>query len=205
MQQDNPNVAMADGGYFAAPIPQAAPVYGYGPLTGSGGPAADSPGRSATDGVPPLVVAAVAALVMAAVAALWLGLTMIVTVHAAESVARDVTGGAARSLGGSGFTTRGLLLILNGVANCWLGVQLVRGWSPARVIVTGLCGWWVCYWLYQAARATHAFGQLAGSPFGSFGFGQLAFMATVGILLLAGWAAATAALLWTTGSSRHFS
>jgi hypothetical protein len=148
---------------------------------------------AAIAGAPPLVVAAASSLVIAAVAALWLGLTMLVALNA--------FGGGAGS-GRLGFD--GVFLVANGLADLYLAYQLIRGSDAARWVVSGMCGCWVIYWLYEVSRTNHAFRQLSATPFGSTGFRDIALMATFGVLLLAGWAGTTVGLLWMTSTVRHF-
>jgi hypothetical protein len=185
-----------DGGYFAAARPSTAPQeqYGYGqPVSSSGvGPRRSVPPAGGLGDVPALVTVASAFLVIAGVAALWLGLTLVVSVSSLPFAASPAA---------HGVSVRGWLLLLNGAADLYLPYQLVRGWGPARIMVSVACGWWLLYWLYETSRASRALGALSGD-LGNLG--GLGFMATLGLLLLAAWAGITGGLLWTQGSSAHF-
>jgi hypothetical protein len=174
-----------DGGYFAPPLP-VQPAQGYGPPP----PVVPTPARPA--GLPPLVVASATSLALAGIAALWLGLTML------------IAGGTFGDYESGHLGARGALLLVNGLANGALVTLLLRGLEPARWAATAICACWVVYWLYQDTRATHAFAQIGFGAEGVPGLHGLTFMATLGLLLLAGWAAATAAMLWTPAAARHF-
>jgi hypothetical protein len=190
----------ADGGFFAAPIPPQAgqpqdpfaQQPSYGPPGRFVPPPPPALSQHTADGPPPFVISAITSLVIAGVAAIWLGMSMLTLVSTFGSD------------GGSGITSRGTFLLLNGLANLGLVYVLLRGSEPARWAATAICGFWVLYWLYQVTRATKAFSDIGLVPAG-FGFGRLTFMATVGLLLLAVWPAVTAALLWLSASTRHFS
>lgn len=144
-------------------------------------------------GPPPYVVAAVTSLALASVAAAWVALTGLVALNAFGGTSDGPS------------LLKALFLLANAAGNGVLGVWLLQGVAPARALSSLLCGGWTLYWLAQAGKARHALGLVTDSPFGGSGVGQLATMATLGVLLLAGWAAATAALLWAPGNSRHFS
>lgn len=190
-----------DGGYFATATPStfAAPhvgAPGYGPTPGVPGgsdPRPPLPVPGGPTSLPTPVVISAAFLLLAGVGALWSGLTVLVSLNSLPFAASPV---------GDSLNLRGWLLLLNGAGNLYLAFQLLRGWNPARVLTTVVCGWWLLYWLYQTSQASRAFGELMGSPFGNLG--GLGFMITLGLLLLAGWAAATAGLLWLPGVSPHF-
>jgi hypothetical protein len=207
-----------DGGFFAPPPPPRADPPAYGP-PGYGPPA--RPDGAGTDGgwrarlslgdVPPLVAVAAAYLVLAGVAALWLSLSAAV-----------VTSSVHLPLRGAVETT---LLLTNGVGNLVLASLLVRGWALSRPLATGVCAWWVLYWLHVASQVHGAFRVLSRpfpassgldpsvfgpNAFGATGFtppgfGAIATMLTLGVVLLALWAALTAAVLWTPSAARHFS
>lgn len=186
-----PAPSAMDGGYFAAPVP-AQPIGGYGmPSGGAGGWSAAPAPRTGGD-VPAWVVVVATVLVLTGAAAGWLGLTMVVTLDAIGAV------GA-----GEGVLVRALLLLLNAAANLVLAHQLLRGAEQARWLVSGLCGWWVVYWLWKTSQLGELTGSAAASPFGS-GLGQVGTMLTLGLLLLSGLAAGTAGLLWTSSAGRHF-
>lgn len=198
----------ADGGFFAPPRP-ADPArgqggYGYGPTPPglSGGPSSGGPGggHAVTGGVPAFVAAAAAFLVLAGVAALWLGLAGMVVVNAAH-----VPVGAGTPV--DSFVLRGLFLLGNGAADFYLAYQLVRGQQLARILASVVCGWWVLYWIYQASKASSAFGKAsaAAREWGLPGMGQVGTVATLGLLLLAAWAGVTAWLVWSPSASKHFS
>jgi hypothetical protein len=178
-----PDATAPDGGFFAAPIPT---QVGYGPP-----PTPTAPSPSLPESTPALVIAAVTSLGMAAIAATWLGLSML-------SIVSTVGTGNAPGLAG-----RGAFLVINGLVDVWLSYLLLRGVDAARWGVSFVCAWWLAYWLYQDTRATHALSQV-GLALDGTSFGGLAVMATLGLLLLAGWAGATAGVLWTSPSSRHF-
>lgn len=166
-------------GYFASPLSTTAP------------PAPPVP--MVEPNLPPYVVAAVTSLALTSVAATWVALTGLVALHAFGGTYDGPS------------LAKALLLLLNVAANGVLGARLLRGWAPARPLLSVICGGWTLYWLVQAGKAHHVLAQLMDSPFGGGGLGQVAAMATLGVLLLAGWAAATAALLWAPGNSRYFS
>jgi hypothetical protein len=198
----------ADGGFFAPPRP-AEPAWGqggigYGPTPpGSfGGPSSGGPvgGRAVTGGVPAFVAAAAAFFVLAGVAALWLGLAGMVVVNAAH-----VPVGAGTEV--DSFVLRGLFLLGNGAVDFYLAYQLVRGQQLAKILASVVCGWWVLYWIYQASQASSAFGKAssAAREWGLHGLGQVGTVATLGLLLLAAWAGATAWLVWSPSASKHFS
>ncbi|MCW2543673.1 MAG: hypothetical protein JWM40_1225 [Frankiales bacterium] len=189
----------ADGGFFASPIPSQQqpfqpeqPSYGPPARFGSPPPATTLPSQTTTAGPPPFVVGAVTSLVIAGVAAAWVGLSMLTLVSSFGGV------------GGGGLGSRGVFLLVNGVLDLGLGYVLLRGLDQARWAATAVCGFWLLYWLYQVTRATQAFSDIGLAPAG-FGFGRLTFMATLGLLLLAAWPAATATLLWFSASTKHFS
>jgi hypothetical protein len=126
------------------------------------------------------------------VAAIWLGLSLLTLVSA---------------FGGDDGTTEatfdGWFLLLNGVVDIPLAYYLLRRVQAARWLITAICAFWLVYWLYQLTRisgASSVLRDLVGNRFGG-----LTLMADLGLLLLAGWAAVTGALLWLSGSSRHFS
>jgi hypothetical protein len=142
-------------------------------------------------GPPALVVSAVTSLVIAGVAALWLGMAML-------------TLSSAFGAGfGNGFSGRGVFLLVNGGVNLALVPVLLRGVEWAQWAATAVTAWWVLYWAYQLTRATQAFHDLGVASVG-FGLERITMMTSLGLLLLIGWAAATAALLWLPDGKRHF-
>jgi hypothetical protein len=153
---------------------------------GSGGQ--ERPPAFLADQPPELVTVSCVLLLVAAATALWLGLTMLTV----SSAALGATGG---------ITWRGLLLIVNGVADITLAYYLRRGQSVARILSSLVCAGWMVYWLINTSRASTAFGRLdAGLP-SLTGFGM---MATAGLMLLVAWAVITGALLWTPSAKDHF-
>ncbi len=198
----SPSASPPDGGYFAAPLP-ATPAWsgeGYGTPLAAGGAVPVGPTSAAAGpaGVPPFVAAAVAFLLLAAVAAVYTGLSGLVLVQATHT---SVGGGAP----GDGVVARSLLLLVNGAANLYVAWLLVQGQHLGRILASLVCGGWVCYWLYETSRVSSAFGKVSHSAFGDLvGLGQIGTVATLGLLLLAGWAAVTALLLWMSSASRHF-
>lgn len=188
----------ADGGFFAGPPPQQPTPPGYGV---PGQFVAAPPSRQAQTapaGPAPFVVGSITSLVIAGVAATWVGLSMLTVVSSFGGF--GVTGGFGV---GGGFGGRGAFLLLNGLLDLGLAYPLLRGVEPARWAATAVCGFWTLYWLYEVTRAAQAFSDIGLAPAG-FGFGRLTFMATLGLLLLAVWAAATGALLWLSSATRHF-
>jgi hypothetical protein len=199
-----------DGGFFASTAaaqtvlpgegygtPPARPA-GWAPPAGptnlaSGGGGVPAPSAATGTGeAPAWVVAAATVLALTGLAAGWVGLTIIVALQAV-GVAMD----------GEGVLIRALLLLANGVANGVLAYQLLRGSAVARWAVAGICGWWLLYWLYRTSQMGELTGSVAASPFFSQ-IGQIGTMATLGLLLLSGLAAATAGVLWTATANRHF-
>ena len=154
--------------------------------------------HSTTEGPPPFVVGAVTSLIISGLMAGWLGLSMLTVI----SSFGELAGGGVGYDNGLG--SRGGFLVVNAIVNLALVYPLLRGTDPARWVASAVCGFWVLYWLYQVTRATQAFSDIGLVPAG-FGFGRLSFMAALGLLLLASWPAVTAALLWMSSASRHFS
>lgn len=194
---DQSTLGGLDGGYFAAPV--------RGVPSGYGEPAWSVPAQVPSGPVPPAPPAArgeapgwvwVVATVLAltGIAAGWVGMTAVVALNAVSGL------GAAAD--GEGVLLRALLLMLNAAVNLALAYQLLRGWEPARWAVTAICAWWTAYWLWKTSEMGDLTGMAAATPFMG-GLGQLGTMLTLGLLMLAGLAAGTAGLLWTSAVGRH--
>jgi hypothetical protein len=194
-----PATGSADGGYFAAPRPAAPafpPAQSYGPppvQAGGSGVGVGAAASGTLDDVPAWIVVVATVLALTGLAAGWVGLTMVVTLNAVGA-----------TMDGEGILLRALLLLGNAGLNAWLGYQLLRGWEPARVVVSAVCAWWVVYWLYKSSQMGDLTGAASASAFLG-GIGQIGTMITLGLLLLSALAAGTAGLLWTPSAGRHLS
>ena len=187
-----------DGGYFAGPVvtQPAYPPAGYGPppaQTGGWGGTPAQPPAATSDQPPIWVVAAATVLVLTGAAAAWVGVTVVVAVN-----------GLGAGMDAEGALVRALLLLVNAALNVALAYQLLRGAAAARLVVAGVCGWWVLYWLYQTSKASEATGSLATAAL-PVSLGGIGTMVVLGLLGLASLAAATAGVLWTSSAGRHFS
>jgi hypothetical protein len=184
------------GGYFAPPV-GAVPPTQDGLAARPGGPDLRS-----LDDVPAFVLVAATVVLLIGVAAGWTGAMALSVIHAFAGAAREAgVVGAGLPTGQVG--VRGVILLLNGCANLVLAYYLVRGRSAARWAVSGVCTWWLLYWLYEVAQAQRASAQLTSTPvFGTFG--QVGLTASVGMMLLAALATVTVGLLWMASSSPHF-
>lgn len=190
-EQAQPSVPSGMDGYFA-PAVAAAPVFSA-PQQGGWSAPPEVLRRSLSAEPPMWVVAAATVLVLTGVAAGWLGLTMLVMVDAVGIGLRE-----------EGVTARALLLLVNAAVNAGLAHQLLRGQEAARWAASGVCGWWLLYWLWKCSQLSDLSGALSASALPS-GVGNVGAVLTLGVLLLGALAAGTGGLLWTSGASDHFS